>query len=149
MTTPTTTMLSQRPAPVETDAHERRRAAHEQDRFTCNTLRLARLCRSAACRRGDRCRGHPRHCIDRLGDAVPPEAFEWVDVLLDARESGAAPADLAAGYPDAALAWRAWVAALAARVTRTPQDGRGRWRSDALAPHHHQRGPQKGPQYGR
>ena len=104
----------------ESERHERMRAdarhMRVEDRFICDTLRLARLCPRAACRRADRCRGrYPRLCLDTRGEAAPPEAHDFAERLADARASGERREDIEAAFPDSALAWRCWAAALAAR----------------------------------
>jgi hypothetical protein len=94
------------------------RKFHEEARFICKTLRLARLCPRADCRRADSCRGHPRFCLDTTGQEAPAEVHEWVEQLLAAREDGVSAEQLASTYPVEAAAHHAWVAALVARVRR-------------------------------
>jgi hypothetical protein len=94
------------------------RTFHAEARFICRTLRLARLCPRADCRRADSCRGHPRVCLDTTGQDAPAEVHEWAEQLIVAREHGVPDEQLASEYPVEAAAHRAWVAALAARVKR-------------------------------
>ena len=112
------------PLPVPIADTERRalrgraRAMPDEAAFICDTLRLARLCSRAPCRRSDRCRGHPRICLDTTGESVPAEVFEWAVLVAEARQDGEPADDVEAMYPEEALAWRCWVAALEARVRR-------------------------------
>ena len=119
---PMTRRLSSAPlysAPVD-DAERaaqmrtRARARQAEDRALCDTLRLARLCPRAACRKADRCRGHPRWCLDTTGEAVPAEVRDWAEQPAVADEDDEREDDVA----DEALAHRCWVAGLEARVRR-------------------------------
>jgi hypothetical protein len=96
----------------------RARAMPDEALFICDTLRLAPLCPHAKCRKADRCRGHPRMCLDSTGESVPAEAFEWAVLVAEARQDGEPAEELEAMYPEEALAFRCWIAALAARVRR-------------------------------
>jgi hypothetical protein len=84
----------------------------------CDTLHLDMICPRAACRRTRRCRGHPRECLDTRGERVPLAVYEWAVLLAQARHDGESADDIEALYPEEALAWRCWVAALDARVRR-------------------------------
>jgi hypothetical protein len=113
---------AQLPAPV--DDRERAalrgqaRAMPDEAPFLCDTLRLARLCPHAKCRKANRCRGHPRICLDTTGESVPAEVFEWAVRIAEARQDGEPLEDIEAMYPEEALAYRCWTAALDARVRR-------------------------------
>jgi hypothetical protein len=121
----TTTPSPHLPAAARSEDEARRRGLRAQARampeeaaFICDTLRLARLCRRTACRKVDRCRGHPRMCLDTTGEAVPFDAFDFAVQLAQARRDGE-PADHAATtYPQEAAAHACWVAGLDARVRR-------------------------------
>jgi hypothetical protein len=84
----------------------------EEAAFICETLRLARLCPRAICRKADRCRGHARMCLDSRGEAAPDEVFALAVELAQARQDGEPADEVAANYPDEALAWRCWIAGL-------------------------------------
>jgi hypothetical protein len=100
------------------DLRAQARAMPDEAAFICDTLRLARLCPRAACRRADRCRTHPRMCLDTTGEAVPVDAYDFAVQLAQARLDGE-PADHAeTTYPQEALAHACWVAGLDARVRR-------------------------------
>jgi hypothetical protein len=96
----------------------RQRELRADARFLCESLRLVRLCPRKACRRADDCRGEPRSCLDTRGEAVPEEARDFARLMLDAEKDRESADDIEADYPEEAAAWRAWVAALDARVRR-------------------------------
>jgi len=100
------------------DLRAQARAMPDEAPFICDTLRLARLCRHAMCRRADRCCGHPRMCLDTTGEIVPAEVFDFAVQLAQARQDGEPADGVEAKYPEEALAHRCWIAALNARVTR-------------------------------
>jgi hypothetical protein len=102
------------------------RAMPDEAPFICDTLRLARLCQQAMCRRADRCCRHPLMCLDTTGERVPAEAFDFAVQLAQARQDGEPAEDLDAEYPAEALAYRCWIAALDARVTRDRSRSRQR-----------------------
>jgi hypothetical protein len=87
----------------------------ERTHFLCSVLRLPRLCARAKCRRADLCRGRPRACLDSNGQAAPTEVLEFAELLLDAIATGEEMEALEETYPENALAWRCWIAALDAR----------------------------------
>lgn len=116
-------------APPQRDSAAQSR---EEDRFICDMLSLARLCPRVACRKAHRCRGHPLCCLDTTGEAVPAEAREWVERLLEAGENGESLDELEAAFPEEQLAYRCWVAALNARITR--DRSRSRRRAAPLPP---------------
>ena len=100
------------------DLRAQARAMPDEAPFLCDTLRLARLCPHAKCRKADHCRGHPRMCLDTTGESVPAEAFAWAVRAAQARQDGEPADEVEAMYPEEALAWRCWTAALDARVRR-------------------------------
>jgi hypothetical protein len=93
-------------------------AVHVEERLLCDTLRLARLCPRLTCRKADRCRGHPRWCLETTGEAVPAEVRDWAEQLVVADNNDERVEDVAASFPDQALAHACWVAGLDARVRR-------------------------------
>jgi hypothetical protein len=94
------------------------RAMPDEAAFMCDTLRLARLCPHAKCRKANRCRGHPRICLDTTGESVPAEVFEWAVRVAEARQDGDPLEEVEAIYPEEALAYRCWTAALDACIRR-------------------------------
>lgn len=94
------------------------RAMPEEAAFICETLRLARLCPRAICRKADRCRGDKRMCLDSRGEAAPDEVFAFAVELARARQDGEPAEEVEISYELEALAHRCWVAALEARVRR-------------------------------
>ena len=114
------------------DLRAQARAMPDEAPFICDTLRLARLCRHATCRRADRCCGHPRMCLDTTGETVPAEAFDFAVQLAQARQDGEPAESAEANYPQEAVAWRCWTAALNARIRR--DRSRSRRRAARLPP---------------
>lgn len=74
-------------------------------------------------------------CLDTTGESVPAEAFAWAVRVAEARQDGEPADEVEAMYPEEALAWRCWTAALDARAS-------GADASTRRCAHHHQRGPQ-------
>ena len=105
-------------APREAMPFARDRAIFADTRFLCDALRLARLCPHVACRRADCCRGEPSRCLDTRGQAAPEEARGFAELLLDAERDGEPIEEIEALYPEDALAWRMWIAALNALPRR-------------------------------
>jgi len=112
------------PLPAPADDTERRalrkqaRAMPAEAAFISDTLRLARLCWRTGCRKADACRGDAHMCLDSTGESVPAEAYAWAVLLAQARQDGEPADELEAMYPEEALAYRCWIAALEALAER-------------------------------
>jgi hypothetical protein len=103
-------------------------------RGICDVLRLPAICSKVTCRRANKCRGIGFECIRRHGPIVPPQVWEYVGEVLQARDDGLSQNEIVEEVEPFYGAFVGWVAGIEfARAVwrrRSPRTVRGRERKN-------------------